>query len=282
MLLSAITGPLLAGQRDVVTGFVTADPSEPGDFLFSPASDRADLMGLARSSSGENPQDRATLEIEYDNTSGAGRMSGRILRVAPDEVLWPSGLHLSPERFAGQKNAINPDFDVFAPFEVKAPADFDGDGEPDESDAFPADPDEYADHDADGTGDKADPDDDGDGVPDDYETENGLDPLAADAASYPDGDGRTNRQEYEAGTAARDGNSFFRIDSITFPSPGQVELKWQAVPGRDYGVWRWNFREQTSELLLSGISVSSPEAISRTVEGSSLADFFFLRVEPQP
>lgn len=132
------------------------------------------------------------------------------------------------------ESAMDPGFNVLAPFEVTAPADFDDDGVPDESDAFPADPDESADH---------------------------------------DGDGRTNRQEYEAGTAARDGSSFFRIDSMGFPSPGQIELTWHGIPGRNYGIWRWNFFEQTSELLVPGISVSSPQPISRTVASSSLSDF---------
>jgi hypothetical protein len=284
LLLTVCFSPLHAGQRDVVSGFVTDDPSDTSDYLFSRAAGLNPLMGLDKSSSGGNPDvpGRATLEIEHDGNQAAGLIRGRILRRAPDAVLWPSVLHLSPDRFAGQENAMNPGFNVFAPFEVTAPADFDADGVPDDSDAFPADPDESADHDADGTGDKADPDDENDGVPDDYETANGLDPLVNDSAADADGDGQTNRQEYEAGTAARDGTSFFRIDGMTFPSPGEVELTWQGVPGRDYGIWRWNLLGQTSELLVPGISVSSPQPISRTVASSSLSDFFFLRVEPQP
>jgi hypothetical protein len=284
LVFCAITIPLHAGQREVVSGFVTDDPSDTSDYLFSRAAGLDPLMGLDMSPSGENPDipGRATLEVDYDNSPGTGLVLGRILRRAPDAVLWPSGLLLSPDRFAGQENAMNPGFNVLAPFEVTAPADFDADGVPDESDAFPADPDESGDHDGDGIGDNADPDDDNDGVPDAYETANGLDPRADDADNDPDGDGRTNRQEYEAGTAARDGASFFRVDRMTFPSPGQVELTWQGIPGRSYGIWRWNFNGQAPEILVRGISVASPQAISRTVASSSLSDFFFLRVEPQP
>jgi len=45
------------------------------------------------------------------------------------------------------------------------------------------------------------PDDDGDGLPNDWETANGLDPTdPADATEDPDGDGLSNLDEYEAGS----------------------------------------------------------------------------------
>ncbi len=50
-------------------------------------------------------------------------------------------------------------------------------------------------------GDNADTDDDNDGMPDTWETENDLDPLnAADASQDADGDGLTNLEEYYQGT----------------------------------------------------------------------------------
>ena len=80
------------------------------------------------------------------------------------------------------------------------PADSDGDGVPDDGDAFPDDPTETLDTDGDGTGDNADADDDNDGMPDEWELRYGLDPLTNDAAGDPDGDGISNADEYAGGT----------------------------------------------------------------------------------
>ena len=52
------------------------------------------------------------------------------------------------------------------------------------------------------------PDTDNDGVPDDWEIDNGLNPSIGDAYEDPDEDGFTNLQEYFADTDPRDPNSF--------------------------------------------------------------------------
>jgi hypothetical protein len=58
-------------------------------------------------------------------------------------------------------------------------------------------------------------DSDGDGLPDSWETANGLDPRnPADAALDTDGDGLTNLAEYRAGTDPRDARSGVRFTSI--------------------------------------------------------------------
>ena len=58
----------------------------------------------------------------------------------------------------------------------------------------------FADNDGDGIADADDPDDDNDGLPDEWEIANGLDPFVADCNGDPDHDGLTNCQEFQAGT----------------------------------------------------------------------------------
>jgi lysophospholipase L1-like esterase len=78
--------------------------------------------------------------------------------------------------------------------------DDDGDGYLNKDDAFPDDPGEWEDTDADGIGNNRDSDDDGDGLSDDVEIEYGLDPLdGTDALGDEDGDGITNKDEIEHG-----------------------------------------------------------------------------------
>ncbi|MGA1866009.1 MAG: carboxypeptidase regulatory-like domain-containing protein [Thermoplasmatota archaeon] len=80
-------------------------------------------------------------------------------------------------------------------------SDTDGDGVGDNSDDFPDDPNEWSDLDGDGIGNNADDDDDGDGMPDVWEIDNGLDPAdPRDAFLDKDGDGYNNLNEYLEGT----------------------------------------------------------------------------------
>jgi hypothetical protein len=87
--------------------------------------------------------------------------------------------------------------------------DLDGDGVADNVDAFPSDPDEWADSDNDGVGDNEDGDGDNDGMSDAFETQHELNPGdPADADLDADGDGATNLEEAQSGTDPQDPESF--------------------------------------------------------------------------
>jgi hypothetical protein len=77
---------------------------------------------------------------------------------------------------------------------------------------------------------------DGDGMPDDYEVANGLNPDdPSDASLDADGDGFTNLQEYLASTDPHDPNSRFQILSVNL-DPDGYEIMFSSTPGKKYRV----------------------------------------------
>jgi hypothetical protein len=75
-------------------------------------------------------------------------------------------------------------------------------------------------------------DSDSDGIPDAWETANGLDRFFNNAAADEDGDGLSNRQEYLSGTDPLDPRSSLRIEASR--TENGVRLSFQTVAGRSY------------------------------------------------
>jgi len=113
---------------------------------------------------------------------------------------------------------------------VAISVDSDGDGIDDASDAFPNDPTEWSDSDDDGIGDNADLDDDGDGLPDVWETLYGLDPLSDDADHDLDNDGVSNMEEYLADSDPSQAPANFSPEKPRHLSPSDDEVHVGLMP----------------------------------------------------
>jgi hypothetical protein len=99
-------------------------------------------------------------------------------------------------------------------------------------------------------------DTDGDGMPNAWESANGLNPFVQDAASDLDGDGFSNLQELALGTAANNAASAFRVTGPVIDAAG-VTLTWQAVAGRIYQI-------QSSPELDGNWAMHSPPRLATT------------------
>lgn len=126
------------------------------------------------------------------------------------------------------------------------------------------------------------PDADDDGLPNDWETANGLDPNdRADAARDPDGDGQSTLNEYRAGTDPRSAASAFALLSVQRGWDGGITLTYTAQNGKTYRVAgstdlkTWSERLPASTSWATGIRTA-------VLTPAQAANATFFRVEIVP
>jgi hypothetical protein len=123
-------------------------------------------------------------------------------------------------------------------------------------------------------------DTDADGLPDSWETANGLEIGSIDTDGDLDRDGSSNVAEFFAGTAANDPTSRFAITRAGVSPDGSITITWPAVAGKLY-------RISTSPdlalwtLVQPLILATADGPLSRTINTAGAAGGF-ARVEIQP
>jgi hypothetical protein len=129
-------------------------------------------------------------------------------------------------------------------------------------------------------------DNDGDGLPNDWEIANALDPDSTvgdqGASGDPDGDGLTNLQEYISGTDPRNASSFLRVESIS-SAGNSIRIQFIAVAGKTYTlVYRSTAALGIWQKLADVPAQASTGLIEITDPGASAAGTRFYRlVTPQ-
>ncbi len=122
------------------------------------------------------------------------------------------------------------------------------------------------------------PDTDSDGLPDDWERTYGFFVGENEAAGDADGDGLTNRQEYQLGTDPKSGTSFFRATlAPVIDTPGTYQLSWNSVVGKKY-VIEWSPDLVTPFATVRTVTAG---ATTSTASFTNAGDVGFYRVRPE-
>jgi hypothetical protein len=122
-------------------------------------------------------------------------------------------------------------------------------------------------------------DSDGDGMPNTWETANGLSTSVNDAGNDKDGDSQSNLAEYRAGTDPSNSQSLLRLISATCSPGGSVAVTWSAVPGKVYRVMHSPTLANWTELPGSRRMAASATELATFADPAPIGSRAFFRVE---
>jgi hypothetical protein len=116
-------------------------------------------------------------------------------------------------------------------------------------------------------------DSDGDGMPDEWELANNLNPTdPADAALDSDGDSVANRDEYLAGTDPLDAQSYLKVESITLAgSPQTTLIRFPSRAGKTYSVLRRDSVNGGAWISLADVPAISSNRVVEVLDSMPLA-----------
>ncbi|MEM7082084.1 MAG: serine hydrolase [Pseudomonadota bacterium] len=187
----------------------------------------------------------------------------------------------STGRTASRPPFNNDDLGDFVFLPPAAKADSDGDGVPDDQDAFPFDPNEVSDSDNDGIGNNADTDDDNDGTPD-VDDDFPINPARTMPIQplFPETNGVTDFPDYAVGDQFE-----WIMAQLSLPSTSLADIEARFVPGFDFASLQSFFDTLRTSFpnarVIEAINVTARQAqvvIGDPTNPGSTAGFVDLRI----
>lgn len=118
---------------------------------------------------------------------------------------------------------------------------------------------------------------DGDGMPDDWETEHfgGMDVPGGGAAEDWDGDGLCNRHEWVAGTDPTDASSVLGVSSFVAAPDSTITIRWYSVSGKHYSILKTTDLMSAFDQVEAANIAANPPENSYSIDGGRAIRVFY-------